>query len=75
MFKDHDVVVLTENLPAYGLVKGDVGTIVDMFKDGQGFLVEFNDSVGRLVAMEPLAQAQVRKLGKHEVLVPRAKAA
>ena len=75
MFKEHDVVVLVEGLPAYGLVKGDVGTIVDLHGAGQGFLVEFNDSSGRLVAMETLDPSQVRKLGKHEVLVPRAKAA
>jgi hypothetical protein len=75
MFKDLDVVVLTVDLPAYGLVKGDAGTIVDMHPGGGSFEVEFNDSLGRLVAMEPLGPAQVRPLGKNEVLVSRAKAA
>ena len=75
MFREHDVVVLTVDLPAYGLAKGDAGTIVYLHPDQNGFEVEFNDSLGRLVAMEPLTPSQVRLLGKHEVLVSRAKAA
>ncbi|HXB96947.1 MAG TPA: DUF4926 domain-containing protein [bacterium] len=75
MFKEHEVVVLTVDLTAYGLAKGDAGTIVYLHPDKNGFEVEFNDSSGRLVAMEPMTPDQVRPLGKHEVLVSRAKAA
>jgi hypothetical protein len=75
MFKDLDVVVLVVGLPALGLLPGDAGTIVDLYEDGQSFMVEFSDSLGRMVAMEVLTPAQVRPLGPNEVLIGRAKAA
>ena len=37
-----DVVALTEHLPEHGLRRGEVGTVVDQWKDGV-FEVEFSD--------------------------------
>jgi hypothetical protein len=42
-----DVVALTEDLPTYNLVRGQVGTVVDILAGGDAFEVEFSDSDGR----------------------------
>lgn len=56
-----DVVVLGEDLPNEGLVKGTVGTIVMVFDTPtQGYLVEFCDEEGRTIAMPALLPAQLK---------------
>lgn len=42
-----DVVVLTDDLPEYNLVRGQVGTIVEILADGEAFEVEFIAPDGR----------------------------
>lgn len=54
----HDVVALTDNLPAEGLVRGQVGTIVEMLSPGV-FEVEFSDDQGKTYAMLPLKAEQL----------------
>jgi hypothetical protein len=54
----HDVVALTDNLPAEGLVRGQVGTIVEMLSPGV-FEVEFCDDQGKTYAMLPLKAEQL----------------
>ncbi|MEX2016637.1 MAG: DUF4926 domain-containing protein [Candidatus Hydrogenedentales bacterium] len=44
-----DVVALTEDLPEHGLVRGQVGTIVEELVRG-AFEVEFSDDEGRTYA-------------------------
>ncbi len=41
--KEHDEIVLTRDVPEYSSVvhKGDIGTIVSIYSDTGGFLVEF----------------------------------
>lgn len=56
-----DVVVLGEDLPNEGLVKGTVGTIVMVFDTPTlGYLVEFCDGEGRTIAMPALLPAQLK---------------
>ena len=56
-----DVVALTEDLPAQGLYRGQVGTIVeDLAPDV--FEVEFCDNDGRAYAMLPLRANQLMVL-------------
>jgi hypothetical protein len=40
-----DVVALTVDLPEYNLLRGQVGTIVELLADGAAFEVEFSDSL------------------------------
>lgn len=47
-----DVVALLEDLPSSGLVRGQVGTIVDLPDPGTA-LVEFSDDEGRAHAIVP----------------------
>lgn len=56
-----DVVVLGEDLPNEGLVKGAVGTIVMVFDTPTlGYLVECCDEEGRTIAMPALLPAQLK---------------
>jgi hypothetical protein len=43
-----DVVVLKMDLPEYNLLRGQVGTIVEILADGAAFEVEFSDACGGL---------------------------
>lgn len=43
-----DVVALTEDLPEEKLYEGQVGTIVEVYNNGEAFEVEFVDGTGRL---------------------------
>lgn len=53
-----DVVALTEDVPAQGLVRGQVGTVVEILSD-QHFEVEFSDDAGRAYAFAPLSPRQL----------------
>jgi Domain of unknown function (DUF4926) len=56
-----DVIALTENLPALGLYRGQVGTIVEVYESGV-FEVEFSDMQGRTYALETLKDHQLMVL-------------
>ena len=53
-----DVVALVEDVPQHQLVRGQVGTIVEVL-DSDHFEVEFSDDDGRTHAMLPLSTAQL----------------
>ena len=36
MIREHDCVVLTQDLPDEGLQTGDIGTVVHIYQDGAG---------------------------------------
>jgi hypothetical protein len=54
-------VVLTEDLPARGLRRGQVGTIVELLAPGV-FEVEFSDNEGRTYALLALHAEQLMAL-------------
>jgi len=56
-----DVVALVEDLPARGLVRGQVGTVVELLGPG-AFEVEFSDDEGRAYAMVALRAEQLMAL-------------
>jgi hypothetical protein len=47
-----DEVALLEAIPAHQLVRGQVGTVVEVL-DGENYLVEFSDVRGRAYAIAP----------------------
>ena len=53
-----DVVALVHDLPNEGLVRGQVGTVVESLGPGV-FEVEFSDDDGKTYAMLPLASDQL----------------
>ncbi len=56
-----DVVALVEDLDSEGLRRGDVGTVVEQWKDGV-FEVEFSDNSGKAYAFAALRPDQLIKL-------------
>ncbi len=63
-----DLVALAEDLPARGLVRGDVGTVVHVYRDGQTYEVEFVASDGETIAVETLSAHQVEPLRGRQIL-------
>lgn len=53
-----DVVALTEDIPDRGLLRGQVGTVVELRGPGV-FEVEFADNDGRTYAMRSLKSSQL----------------
>ena len=53
-----DVVALLTDLPAQGLTRGQVGTIVEQLDD-KTLLVEFSDDQGRAYAAAPCPRADL----------------
>ena len=53
-----DVVALTEDIPDRGLLRGQVGTVVESLSPGV-FEVEFVDNDGRTYAMLPVKTSQL----------------
>lgn len=72
MINEHDRVILTDVVPDYGLLAGDVGTVVHVYQDNKAFEVEFVTLSGQTVAVITLEAAQVRPVGKGELAHARA---
>lgn len=71
MIQEFEQVALVVDAPQYGLVAGDVGTVVDVTTDGKGITVEFFDFVGKTVAIVPLYMTDVRPVSVNEVMHAR----
>ena len=56
-----DVVALTEDVPEHGLLRGQVGTIVELLTEGS-FEVEFSGEAARAYALAPLMRRQLMVL-------------
>jgi uncharacterized protein DUF4926 len=57
-----EVVALTEDLPEHHLLRGQVGTVVDILESGKALEVEFCDRNGRTYASLGLRPDQVMVL-------------
>jgi len=62
----HSVVALLEDLPEEGLVRGQVGTVVEDWVPGV-YEVEFYDDSGRMYATAALKAEQLMLLHHHPV--------
>ena len=67
MIKEHDIVVLTEDMPEEGLTTGDVGTVVHIHNNGEGYEVEFKTLTGQTIAAASLMAQQVRPVSRQNV--------
>ena len=67
MIKEHDIIVLTEDVPDEGLTAGDVGTVVHIHNQGEGYEVEFVTFAGQTIAVASLLARQVRPVSKHDI--------
>jgi hypothetical protein len=71
MIQELDSVVLTTDLPEYGLIEGDIGTVVLVHQDGKGYEVEFVTLDGETVAVISLFPTQLRPIGRREIAQAR----
>jgi len=65
--KELDSVVLTSDVPEYGLKRGDLGTVVLVHHGDKGYEVEFVALDGESVAVVSLFASQVRPIGRREI--------
>lgn len=67
----YDLVVLEEDLPNSRLKKGDVGTIISIYNDGQAYDVEFVTLTGEPVSVETVLPRQIRLVHANEIMAVR----
>ncbi|MGI8672517.1 MAG: DUF4926 domain-containing protein [Luteitalea sp.] len=67
MAREYDRIVLTESVPAEGLVVGDVGMVVYVYPDGKAYEVEFTTLAGTTVAVVTVESTAVRPVTEHEI--------
>jgi hypothetical protein len=68
MIKEHDLVVLTQDLPEEGLRSGDVGAVVHIHEGGRGYEVEFMTLSGKTVAVATVMASQVRPVSSRDLV-------
>ena len=67
MIEELASVVLTTDMPERGLLTGDIGTVVLVHQQGQGYTVEFVTLGGETVAVVTLSAEQVRPIRANEI--------
>ena len=67
MIKEHDCIVLTQDLPEEGLKAGDIGTVVHVHKGGAGYEIEFITLAGQTVCVATLMANQVRPVTRYDM--------
>ena len=67
MIKEHDCVILTQDLADEGLVAGDIGTVVHVHQSGASFEVEFMTLAGETLAVTTLLSSQIRPIARGDV--------
>lgn len=66
--KEFERAILLTDLPAEGLVRGDVGTIVHTYKGGEAFEVEFFTLSGRTIAVATVEAADLRPVRRNRAI-------
>jgi hypothetical protein len=72
MIDELDLVVLKRDLPTERLAAGDVGTVVLVHQQGEGYEVEFTTLSGDTVAVVTLDASDVRPVAAREIVHARA---
>jgi hypothetical protein len=67
MLKEHDQVVLTEDVPEKGLQAGDIGVVVFVPEGNESYTVEFLTLHGTTVAILPVRASQVRPISAEDL--------
>ena len=67
MIKEHDRIVLTDDIPGEGLKAGDVGTVVHVYAQGEVFEVEFLTLDGKTAAIATVPSSQVRAVSSQDI--------
>jgi hypothetical protein len=67
IIREHDLVVLTADIPDENLKRGDVGTVVLVHQAGAGYEVEFATLAGETLAVVTVPADAVRPVGDKEI--------
>lgn len=67
MIKEHERIVLTSDLPDEGLIAGDVGTVVHVYRGGEAFEVEFLTLGGTTAAVVTVRADQLRLVSTADI--------
>ncbi|WP_299984467.1 DUF4926 domain-containing protein [uncultured Pontibacter sp.] len=62
MIAAYSQVILTEAIPNTNLKQGDLGTVVEVYNNGEGYEIGFFDSNGNTIVVETLRAAQIREV-------------
>ena len=68
MINEHDCVVLLEDIPSEALAAGDVGTVLHIHGEHEGYEVEFMTLTGDTVALASVRAAAVRAVDSRDVV-------
>ena len=68
MIKELETIVLSRNLPEYGLSRGDIGAVVHSYKSGEAYEVEFVNGKGKTIALIILETKDIRQMNPNEIL-------
>ena len=68
MISEHDVVVLTKDMPDEGLTAGDAGTVVHVHPNNAGYEVEFMTLNGQTIAVVTVMARQVRAVTRRDIV-------
>jgi hypothetical protein len=68
MIREHQVVVLTQDLPGEGLTAGDAGTVVHVHPNNTGYEVEFMTLNGQTIAVVTVMARQVRGVTRRDIV-------
>ncbi len=75
MLHKHDRVALTQDLPDYQLQAGDVGVVVMIQGDHEGFELEIFSADGTTLEVVTVNASQVRPVNRRDVLHVRPRSA
>ena len=68
MIKEHDCIILTQDIPNEGLQAGDVGTAIHVHRDGTAYEVEFVTLSGITVTVATVLSSQLRAVSKRDIV-------
>ena len=68
MIREHDIVVLTQDLPSEGLRAGDAGTVVHVHPNSAGYEVEFMTLGGATIAVATVMAGQLRSITRRDIV-------
>lgn len=66
--KLYSEIVLLNDKPSVGLLKGDVGIVVEIYGNHDGYEVEFMTKEGKTVAVETLEPSEIRPISTRDML-------
>ncbi|HUD19102.1 MAG TPA: DUF4926 domain-containing protein [Patescibacteria group bacterium] len=68
MFEELSSVTLTHDIPTHNLSKGDAGTVVHVYANGEGYEVEFFNSMGETIAVLTLSPTDLLAVQTNSVV-------